>query len=133
MKFRVLLLDETENWQEDIVKAAGGQILGVYLYNPNSVTHCCELTPSFDLIFMNSVPLEYPEDETARDVLQMDLLEGNAQCESDIYMHCHDVDKLPHIRRGQFKVGTYPLRHLKGYSFDDSEEAREYWAGNPDY
>jgi hypothetical protein len=131
MKFRVLLLDETEHWREDIVKAAGGQVFGVYLYNPNQVTHCCEFTPSFALTFLNSIPLEYPDGEEAREQLHDDLIDGNVHCEPITYVHCHDVDKLPHIRRGEFKVGTYSLK--QGYSFDDEETAQEFWAGNPDY
>jgi len=126
MKIRVLLLHETCNWSPDIVQRAE-KIYGIYLYNPKVHVHCCEFTPSFELTFVGSVPEK--SDEKLRDEIQ----DGDSQCEPIHYMHSHHVEGLPHIKRGNVTVGTYPLRHSKGYSWDSMEEAEEFWRGNPDY
>ena len=131
MRLRVCLIDETEHWNNEIADAAG-KIFGVYLYNVDEVTHCCELTPSYELNFLQSVPLELPKAENFREKLLDVIDEGNFQTERVHYFHCHVIDRLPKIKRGQIKQGTYHYDRYKRKDFE-MDDAIENWNGNPDY
>lgn len=132
MRIRVLVREETENWAPDIVERAG-RVFGVYLYNPDAATHCCELTPSYELEFVGSVAENLPDDDSAREKLQDDIMEGDTSCEPISYIHCHSIDAMPEIKRGTLSPGTYPMGHLEGTEWESMEEAREHWQGNPDF
>lgn len=101
---RYLKLDETIYWREDIQQKAG-KIFSVYIYDDGSVTHCCELTPSYELNFVHSQPSN-ADDETYDNILY-----GDADSEPVTYMHCSTVDRLK----------SFPLE-----MFDSVEEAVEY-------
>ncbi len=86
--FRLLSIEETRNWREDIAKACG-RIYGVYFYNKNEHTYCCELAPSYSLIPLYS----YSENEI-KDGMAEELINGDALCSNVIYVHVSQVDKL---------------------------------------
>ena len=131
MRLRVCLLEETENWNEEITKRAG-KIFGVYLYNPDTRTHCCEITPSHELYFLHSVPENLPDDEDERERLLDDMDEGNLETERVSYMHCHTLKAMPRIKRGELKTGTYQYDRYRMREFD-IDEVIEHYQGNPDY
>jgi hypothetical protein len=54
--FKIVVLDETEYWREEIV-AKAGKIYGAYLFDANRHVNCCELTPSYELYPLYSNPL----------------------------------------------------------------------------
>jgi len=128
MKIKVLVREETSLWCDELLKRVG-KMFGVYLYDPSTVTHCCELTPSYALEFVGSHPLVIPDDDDGRERLWDEIMEGDSQCEPCSYFHCGDIDRMPTIKRGELKSGTYELPQ----EWDDMEEAREWWQGNPDY
>jgi hypothetical protein len=66
-------------------------IKGVYLYDKNKRVHCCELTPSYYLIWLYNIVELTEEGEKQREDL-LDLYEGSGENE---YMHCKTIDKLP--------------------------------------
>jgi len=94
-KFALVKLDETAHWSADVQEKVG-RIFGVYLVDLNSATHCCEITPSYELHFVESQwTNEIPEDESER---FHDLIEENDSPRNEIkYMHCHSVDAFPEI------------------------------------
>lgn len=132
MKVRVLVLDETKNWCEDIVHRAN-RMFGIYLYDPDKQTHCCEFSPSYELTAVGSVPAKTPEDDDSREAFLDEIMDGDSQCEPIDYIHCNDIDQMPEIKAGELKAGTYPLTHLNSDEWEDMDEAEEYWRGNPNY
>lgn len=131
MRFRICLLEETGNWNEEIRERAG-RIFGVYLYNPDTRTHCCEITPSHELYFLQSVPENLSDDEGEREQLLVDIDEGNLEAERVSYMHCHTLKAMPKIKRGELKQGTYYCARYQMREFD-IDEVIEHYRGNPDY
>lgn len=111
-RFKVVRIDETDMWSEEIQKRAS-KLTGVYIYNNDEQTYCCELTPSFWLEFIHTEPKNYPEDEQDREQL-LDELETT---DSDIshYRHVRDVERLNPKIFGDF---------------ENMDEAREYAQSN---
>ena len=108
-------------------------IRGVYLYDANSHTHCCELTPSYYLIYLYDEVILTPEaDESLSDEAKEAIYEEYEYCDGeDIYVHVHNLDTY---------VAAHPERHHHHggteISYDDSdyddqiEGLREYFNGN---
>ncbi len=91
------------------------EIRATYAYNPNSCTHLCELTPSYDLRYLHTY-LVWNEEPS--DSKKEELEERYAHCgNEDTYMHCSTVKSLdcPKKECGEF---------------EDMEEACEYLQGN---
>ena len=86
--FRLVAIEETRNWREDIA-AACGRIFGVYLYNKNEHTYCCELAPSYTIIPLYS----YAEKEISDEIAEK-LMNGDSLCNDVTYVHVSEVDKL---------------------------------------
>ena len=105
-----------------LLARCGGKLWTVYVYDAGEVTHLCEFTPSYWLEEIENIPEQWPDMEQdfghALDCLTSDLLE----CASDeygIYVHCHEIDRLPVEQR-------VPLGE-----FESMDEAREYYQGSP--
>jgi hypothetical protein len=86
-------LDETDHYviaDEDKPKIE--KIMGVYLFDKNEVTHCCELTPSYWLIHLYDEVVcakEVDDEERSR----LDEEYGHEDAE-DIYVHCRDIERI---------------------------------------
>ena len=127
---KVLKIEETEYWCEDIVRRAP-RIFGVYLFNASESVHCCELTPSYDCRF---VATQYEEvdglSDAERDALSEEIMSGDALSGGgffdDCYIHCCTIDKFPSIQRGCFPVGKMGV-----YTLDDgtSDAAKAVQSG----
>jgi hypothetical protein len=92
-KFKVCRIDETANWDKEITDVAG-KVYGVYFYDASHQTFCCEITPSYELTFLESVAENCPNDELAREKLYDDIIEGDRFTESIAYKHCRFIDSL---------------------------------------
>lgn len=87
--FKVVAIDETRDWRDDMV-AKCGRLYGLYLFDVNRHVHCCELTPSYEMHFIETVAANFIDDET--DAL---IREANAQCQQDVeYQHCRVIDRM---------------------------------------
>ena len=128
MKIKIVVLDQTQYWAESIT-ARAGQVFGVYYFDPEVAVHCCEMTPSHELHFLNSVPRDLPEDENERERLINDISDGDIGTDPITYVHCRDIEKMPAIERGHLERGVYDMPH----EWEDEEEFEEHWRGNPDY
>lgn len=120
--YRVVKIDETHAYiDEGLVERSGGKIYSVYIYNDQEQTHLCEITPSYWLEEVDVVPEVYPDYDldqgVTSDRLSMDLMESRNE-DGGIYVHCHQVDRLPSDELGDF---------------EDMDEAREHYSGNPLY
>jgi hypothetical protein len=114
---RLVAIDETSYWRDDIAQAAG-QLWGVYVYDAHDRTYCCELTPSRLLVRVYTATRE----SVSEDVYDL-ILEGNCESDSHFYMHVSAVEKLIEIGRWEHDPDES--------SKDNLESAREWWQGNP--
>lgn len=89
-------IDETRHWSAEFLKKYGvTQIYGVYLYDANSRIYCCEMTPSYELSFIESVAGHGIDDEEVWEKFTDDVREADMDADEVIYMHCHDIDGMP--------------------------------------
>ncbi len=133
MKLKIVNLNDGDGWREDILKRAKGRILGKYAFCPDEVTHCCEITPSYELHFIEYFP-ENPEADGDEENME-EIEEGANLTMSEspiIYVHCHTIDALPEIDYLDRKVGVYSLtgKHWVSYEWESWEEFEEYICGN---
>ena len=123
IKPRVVLIDETEYWDEELVRQAG-KIYGVFLFDVNKKVHCCEATPSRELeplevaILNNETCLEEVRDEIEE--------QWTAHTDPVSYVHVSEVDKLPvfALKTERCKVGDYD---------ETWEELVDYFRANSPY
>ncbi len=97
-KFKVVRLDETQYWNKAIVEKAG-KIFGIYLYDESRTTNCCEVTPSYELHFLNSMTENLSDDEEEREILFDEISEGDIHTERIKYLHSASVDRIPESER----------------------------------
>jgi len=117
---RIIALDETSNYylepeKQRLIRA----IKGVYLYDRNRHTHCCELTPSYYLIFLyNSVNLTdegLALDNEARGELYDEYEYGTGG--DNCYMHIRIIERLAE----KAEAGEYYVYGDPKVSFDKSD------------
>ena len=96
-KFAVIKLDETDRWPENI-QAPAGRIFGVYLVDLSKHVHCCELTPSYELNWIENQYTDSPEDETESERLY-DAIRGVSSPLVE-YFHTRWIDSLPYKEEG---------------------------------
>lgn len=89
MNFQVIAINETSYWNEQIV-AHTGRIYGLYLVDLDRKVHCCEITPSYELYFIESVT-----EATISDELDMEIIDADMHYSDQVvYWHCHAVDRM---------------------------------------
>lgn len=144
----VVKMDETEYWDEEFRNKCGvKRIFGVYAFNRRKVCYLCEITPSYELVFLGSqwegnwnpegvLDEEFDEDEYQRraDEADAEIRKGDASTEEFSYQHCSDVDRMlqTKIKRVFFppegKSGGYPMTDIASVTEEDAlEEIREVW------
>ena len=94
-------LDERKYWREDIRRATK-EIYGVYAFNRNSYTYCCEATPSYELHFIAN---DYVEINGLTEDQQNDLDEHIVSSRNDavIYLHVGFLEDLMKVHPERFK------------------------------
>ncbi len=130
VKLRLILLDETKGWREDIQNACG-KIFTPYMYDENQHTYCCEIFPSFTLH-----PLPSFSENEITDEMHENLMDGDSENQEPIYMHVSTVNAMT-------TKGAVFSHHLDGglrYTSSDGkkykqiiEAAAEYYRGNSPY
>jgi len=115
----MVAIEETR-YLSDEARALTGRYWTLYVYDKNTVTHCCEITPSYWLVaygFETEKRLsdEIPAHEKLRDELQAD------RHESDHYRHCAAVDALE---------ATGMAERMGKATWDSMEAVEEYLSGN---
>lgn len=95
-KICIVKIDETQYWTDKgLVEACGGKIFAAYMYDENWRVHCAELTPSYELEFLEYQPGNYIEDSDECE--RVDTMLSDAQHdnpESVTYRHCRDIDRI---------------------------------------
>jgi hypothetical protein len=133
----VVARDETHHYSIDDADAAHiERIVGVYLLDRNSVTHCAEITPSHYLIHLYDSVWTKDCDDDLRERLCEKYEMGGGE---DVYVHCRELaaqlDAAKEAKaRGDHKATR--CYHHGEVSLDDSdreeqmEELREHFCGN---
>ena len=120
-KFTVVAVDETSDWTHpDLVERSGGKIFTLYAFDPEEVTHVCEITPSFYLMPFDVVPNLYRENDKEWELMYDELQDGLNDGTEPSYFHCHRIEAL----EDKFK-------HTE--EFDDDytlDDALEHFRGN---
>lgn len=127
-KLKIVVIDESQYWKEDILKACGGKIETVYMYDASEATRCCEITPSYYLIPLYYVPAVHVSDE-----IHAELIDTFSN-EEPMYVHCSDVDKLTHIEISALNNKSIRRTERNQKNYDTFiEEKREYFNCNHVY
>lgn len=118
--WKLVALDETRNWDKEFLVRLGiTKVMAVYLFNALSVTHCCEITPSYELW-----PIESHTDATLSDEQYEVFNEADRGCMEVTYMHCSDMDR---VRPGLFHdFGEEEVED----AYESREDLLEHLAGN---
>ena len=143
----IVKLDETANWSfvPDWMKQYIKRIFGVYVFDGSVAVHCCELTPSAELHFVQSdyeVTEQYIDanDDECEQIHDF-FSDGDAELgDSDVrYLHLSNIDAMPRIKKGEYppegKSGIIELDPVtvsedELSSEDMLEEQIEYIQGN---
>ena len=142
--WRIVLRDETQYWTDpELVKRCGGTIKGASLFDANRQVHCCEITPSFELERLNSVPKQWPDDERTMESLEAELREADFQADSGCcsYVHVSDMDLESDSVINVWKMTDKEWQALLDDADGDEEKAhdvamaacQEYISGNGFY
>lgn len=122
--WEIVAIDETQYWHEDIV-AKAGKLYGIYLFDASRHTYCCELTPSYEVYFIETVYTKATDDED----LNMKVLEADAQSGPTCYFHCRVIDRM----RPKW-THAFPEHNVECATEEEWEEEREsmleYLRGN---
>lgn len=123
---RIVALDETFGWRDDIKKACG-RIRTIYFFDASQVTYLCSPVPNYLLY-----PLFSEAENEISEEMKDKLDEGDAENREPRYFECAGIDKIAD------KQGF--SHHLDGglvyYSPDGKkhrqimEAAEEYFRGN---
>ncbi|MGF6603989.1 hypothetical protein P3T23_008744 [Paraburkholderia sp. GAS448] len=90
LDIQLVVIDETRYYSDDVLYLAG-KVFQVYAYDANRVTHCCEVTPSYQLHPVATQALNCPESEEEREKIDEML---RSELQDVIYMHCRTVEVM---------------------------------------
>jgi hypothetical protein len=138
-KFCSVRINETEHFKDWSEKYTfGGKIYGVYIYDANEQTYCCEMTPSYCL-YPIGYTLEWDvmdlEEMAANSGISTDDLEDveNMADKNVTYIHCGSIDRLPDTDKVlQVDYALYPDEWDETYRYL-LDKAQEDYRGNPDW
>lgn len=132
-------LVETENYFiDDEDKPHIREIRGVYLFDRNCRTFCCEMTPSHYLIYLYDQVVfndGVPEETASALVEKYEYLGGE-----DRYVHCHSVEALIkpedgpnccHLGTPFYRTGRGPVPYDEMSRDEQMDSLRETYSTNP--
>jgi hypothetical protein len=125
-EYHVVRIDESQHWDKEFLTYIGedAKIISTYVFNHASATHCCELTPSYELYLVSTTFTVSEElSDEARDEIQERINSSNIDAEEVQYFHCRAIE-------GQ----SVPINQFVECEAETSiDEVREYILGNPCY
>ncbi len=105
MKYKIIVIDQTEYWDHGIQKKAG-KLFQVCMFNSNEVTNCCESIPSYYLIPLYTYCENYVDEDIMVIILENDILEP-------FYMHVSAVESYNPKDAGEFDCYEEAEEYLK--------------------
>jgi hypothetical protein len=125
MQFRVVLLEQTNEWNDDI-KQRAGRIFAAYLLDAGRETNCAELTPSYDLTYLYRTSTKGHDDED----LQATLI-AEPDGEGGKYVHCKVIDNLPESRVYKWNGLPFERAGTEDETYEKLfEDCVDYFRGN---
>ena len=132
-------LDETSHYFIDkadapFIKA----IRGVYLFDRNCRTFCCEMTPSYYLIHLYDQVECQPGTSEDRAQQIYDAYENHGG--EDCYVHCHTIEgiikagdspRACHLGTPAYRTKSGPIPYDEMNRDEQMESLRESYVGNP--
>ena len=120
-------VEETKHWKREFLASIGpdAKMFSIYIFDRNSSTNCCELTPSYALyragtFFTTSRNLTEEEREALENTMQQAIEDAGDGVE---YWHCSFIDK---------KCNSHPVTKFIGCDEDVTiDDVIEYYQGNP--
>lgn len=91
------------------------RIIDTFMYDRSEVTHCCELTPSYWLVYLHT-EIEWQGEPSEEIRERIDERYAHEETD-DMYVHCAEI------------AGAKELHIAYGEPATE-DEAREYWQGN---
>jgi len=122
--FQIIKVDETEQWSDEI-KNQVGKIYCVYLYDKSVVTHCAEITPSYDmhpLYYTTGLSPDKYSEEVGEHVHDQ-FRDGEP-----VYFHCSFVEKQEH-----YPVETMLALNKDVWAGQDNDEYNELVESTVEY
>ena len=130
--WRAIVFDETDHWFLCESAPFVASMIGVYIYDANSRVYLCEVTPSYQLIYLYSDVifrdvLWGPFSDSLREEVRDALLYSVSGMEDMThYRHVSDVDLVP----AENKVAYGPVDDWSELKDRGEEQVREYFQGN---
>ena len=91
--WRYILIDETRHWCDDkFIADCGGKIVGAYVFDANRQVHCCELTPSYELLFIETLPRDVPQNDEGAERILDALHDADLETDQVSYVHCYSIN-----------------------------------------
>ena len=103
----------------------------VYIYDPSVGVHCCELTPSYELLhlydtlILNEPPKDMSDDEFRDLNGRLDADYCYEPSEPFEYHHCRSIERLIQAK--------HPYLYQSTSEFDSMDEAEERYRCNPPF
>ena len=152
---RILKQDVTRFIIDNALLRKVGKVFEVFIYDANRHVHLCELSPSYELHFVEFQPINMPDDEDEREYVYQVLEDIAAESPRNVeYSRVKGIDKIPEVEEVKSRLmnvdGDHRARltHLYGNNWGDDafadaeeptaeelhnaaiEEALEYVRGN---
>jgi len=134
--YHLIKIDETEHWNKEFLASIGpdAKIISTYVFDHNSVTNCCEITPSYALHlaatnFVTSSDLSSAEVEEIEEKIRQGIADAGSD---DVqYHHCSTIDERTN-KGVKIPARSKPIRQFVGCDNDVTiDEVREYYLANP--
>lgn len=116
MDLHFVVFDETRYYSAEIREKAGA-VYQTYVYDANTVTHCCEITPSYLLVPLHTQALNYLEDDVARGALDEQLTVANSEAD-ERYVHCRVINRIPNTHKRRYHLVERDLDEEYQKQFD---------------
>jgi hypothetical protein len=123
----VVSLDETNNYNLDPRESGYIQsIMGVYLFDGNERTCCCEFTSSYDLLHLYDEVIFNEEGNKLSEEEKSVIYDIYENCGGeDKYVHCHAIDGMK-----KHHHGSTGIKYSETNYDEQIEELREHFCSN---
>jgi len=120
---RIVKIDESGFWSDPELIEEAEKIFGVYLYDANRHVNCCELTPSYELHFIESQPLQTVLDDGQREKMHERIQEGDSETDAIRCIHVKSIDAMQEVDevRGSRLSHRFKLSHLEGSNWGSTD------------
>jgi hypothetical protein len=120
--WKIVAIEETRDWDSKALHAwKTGRMWGIYLFDANRQLHCCEITPSYELHFIETIT-EKLITEQVYDAIML----ADRACDDVKYVHCRSIDAL-----SADHFNDLGLEDVRDDDYDEALEAQlEYCRGN---